>query len=279
LLTVKQLLQADGLDVAEDQIKLVRHVNHLNRSITRIIDEGHFDFYQTEQSPTVKPFHNCEVLLSFIGIEGNKAEFYGAYEVLGYRDFTKNDLKQLPDWLVEAHKDGQPRIKYELRELEQYRSYRKRLIVQWKSTRGWHQKKDLGIYELLPAMVTELFPGYQEVLLSFEALKKIFADDRAHRDWKAALRANAGIYRIVDLSTGEIYIGSAYGREGIWGRWQNYAKTGHGGNKLLRGRDPNNFQWSIVRTVSTTMSERDVIRIENLEKEKHGSRAIGLNEN
>lgn len=57
------------------------------------------------------------------------------------------------------------------------------------------------------------------------------------------------------------------------------AKTGHGGNKLLRDRDPNNFQWSIVRTVSTTMSAHDVIRIENHEKAKHGSQAIGLNEN
>jgi len=199
--------------------------------------------------------------------------------VLGYRDFSKKDLKQLPEWLAQAHEDGQPRIKYELRELEAYRPYRERLIVQWKSTRGWHQRKDLEIYELLPASVVELFPGYQEVLLSFDALKKIFADDRAHRDWKAALRANAGIYRIVDLSTGEIYIGSAYGRDGIWGRWQNYAKTGHGGNKLLRGRDPNNFQWSIVRTVSTTMSPHDVIRIEGHEKDKHGSRAIGLNGN
>lgn len=172
MLTVKQLFQADGLNITEDQIKLVRHVDHLNRSITRIIDEGHFDFYQTEQSPTVRPFHNCEVILSFIGIAGNKAEFHGAYEVLGSRDFTKQDLKQLPDWLAAAHKDGKPRLKYELSELEHFRNYRKRLIIQWKSTRGWHQKKDLEIYEVLPATVATLFPGHQEVLLSFDALKK-----------------------------------------------------------------------------------------------------------
>jgi hypothetical protein len=60
---------------------------------------------------------------------------------------------------------------------------------------------------------------------------------------------------------------------------KEFAKTGHGGKIHLRGRDPMNFQWSIVRTVSTAMSERDVIRIESLEKEKHGSRAVGLNGN
>lgn len=199
MLTVKQLFIADGLEQGEDQIKLVRHVDHLNRSIQRIVAEEHFEFYQQEQSPKVRPFHNCEVILSFIGIEGNKAEFYGAYQVLGHGPFTKADLKQLPDWLAAAHQDGQTRIKYQL--------------------------------------------------------------------------------RIVDLSDGKIYIGSAYGSGGLWGRWLNYAQTGHGGNKLLRDRDPTKFQWSIVRTVSTTLSPRDVIRIEGHEKAKHGSRAIGLNGN
>lgn len=33
MLTVKQLFLADGLDLAEDQIKLVRHVDYFNRSI------------------------------------------------------------------------------------------------------------------------------------------------------------------------------------------------------------------------------------------------------
>jgi hypothetical protein len=276
MLTVKQLLKADGLNVADDQIKLVRHVN---QSIAQMIHEGHFDFYQAEQSATVRPFDNCEVVLSFIGIEGNKAEFYGAYEVLGCRDFSKQDLKYIPEWMAAAYNDGKPRIMYDLRELKQFRSYSKRMIAQWTTPRNWHQKKDLEIYELLPSTVATLFPGYQEVLLSFDALRQIFTSPRAHRDWCAALKANAGIYRIVDLSTGKIYIGSAYGSDGLWGRWQNYAKTGHGGNKLLKGKNPEQFQWSIVRTVSTAMSARDVIRIESLEKAKHGSKAIGLNGN
>lgn len=279
MLTVKKLLIADGLGIEEDDIKLVRHVDHLNRSIHRVVAEGHFDRYQREQVPTVNPFHHCKVILSFLGLENNKAEFYGAYRVNGSRPFKRSDWDGMPDWLLDAHKDKVPRIYYDLKEIPEYQSYRGRLIVQWKSTRGWHQKKDLEIYEILPATVSTLFPGYQEVLLSHEELKAIFADPRAHRDWQAALKANAGIYRIVDLSDGKIYIGSAYGSGGLWGRWQNYSKTGDGGNKLLKQRDPQNFQWSIVRTLSTTLSPRDVIRIEGLEKEKHGSRAIGLNEN
>ncbi|NBB80286.1 MAG: hypothetical protein GVY36_12730 [Verrucomicrobia bacterium] len=71
-----------------------------------------------------------------------------------------------------GHRDGPAPIVHELRELKAFRSYRNRLIVQWKSTRGWHQKKDLDIYEILPATVGTLFPGYEEVLLSFDELKR-----------------------------------------------------------------------------------------------------------
>jgi hypothetical protein len=279
MLTIKELFAASGLDTPPDQIKLIRHVDHLDRSIRQIIAEGHFDLYQAEQNPSVRPFHNCKTILSFIGVENNKAEFYGAYRVLGYRPLTPEDRALLPDFIAEAHKDEKPRIWCNLEELPAFTDYRGRLIIQWKSTRGWHQKKDLEVYEVLPPTIARPFPGYQDVVLKLEELRAIFADPRSHRDWDAALKANAGIYRIVDLSTGEIYIGSAYGSEGLWGRWKVYGKTGHGNNKHLLNRDPKDFQWSIVRTLSTTMSAREVIGIEQTEKEKHGSRAHGLNAN
>jgi hypothetical protein len=279
VLTVKQLLLAAGLDVPEDRIKLVRHVDRVERTIRQMTVDGDFELFQSEQVASVMPFHNCDVIASFIGLEGNKAEFHGVYRIKGHRPLTQSDWDRMPEWIRISSRENRDGIFYDLEEIERLRSYRGRLIVQWKSTRGWHQKKDLDIYEILPATVATLFPGYQEILLRYDELQAIFTDPRAHRDWKAALKANAGIYRIVDLSTGKIYIGSAYGSGGIWARWENYARTGHGSNKLLKDCDPNNFQWSIVRTLSTTLSPRDVIRIESLEKRKHGSRAIGLNGN
>lgn len=279
MLTLKEYFIAAGLDVSPDRIKLVKHVDHRNRSIRQIIDEGYFDIYQAEQGPLKNPFHNCDAIISFIALENNLAEFVGVYSVKGVRDFTKKDLLKMPPYLSEAHNDGKRRIFYELEEYDEFGPLRGRLVVQWKSTRGWVQRKDLDIYELLPPVNAMPFPGYQDVILSYEDLKQIYSHPRAHKDWKAALMANAGIYRIVDMLSGEIYIGSAYGLEGLWGRWQAYAKTGHGGNKLLKKRDPYNFQWSVVRTVSRTMSQHDVISIENFEKRKHGSRVHGLNDN
>jgi hypothetical protein len=279
MLTVKQLLTTAGLDTPHDRIKLVRHSDHLGRSLRQIIADGCFEAYQSEQSHATQPFNGCDVILSFIGIENNLAEFHGAYGVGKHRPFARKDFEGLPSYLRIAHQDGMPRIWYELAELKQFNELRGRLITQWKSTRGWFQQKDLEVHEILPPVIAAPFPGYQDIVLKFEDLEAIFADPRAHRDWKAALKANAGIYRIVDLDSGQTYIGSAYGSEGLWGRWQTYAKTGHGGNKLLKDRDAKQFLWSVVRTLSTSMSERDVIRIEKKEKEKHGSKAIGLNAN
>lgn len=203
MLTVKQLFRSLGLEVEGDRIKLVRHSGPV---VDQVIAEGVFELFQSEQQESVRPFHGCDVILSFLGRENNKAEFHGAYRVLGSRPIKKKDLQKFPRHLrVKATGS----LWYELEELPQYNDLRGRLVVQWKSTRGWHQKKDLDIYEILPPFSAAPFPGFQDVFLSWDELKRIFAEPRAHKDWKAALQSNAGIYRIVDESTGQMYIGSA----------------------------------------------------------------------
>jgi hypothetical protein len=68
--------------------------------------------------------------------------------------------------------------------------------------------------------------------------------------WKASLAHWHGIYYIFDTSDGKGDIGSAYGQENIAQRWLEYAASGHGGNALLRKRDPQDFQFSILQRVS-----------------------------
>ena len=58
----------------------------------------------------------------------------------------------------------------------------------------------------------------------------MFKNKAKFEKWETSLSANAGVYRIIDKSDYSTYIGSAYGKDGIWGRWSNYAKTGHGTN-------------------------------------------------
>lgn len=108
----------------------------------------------------------------------------------------------------------------------------------------------------------------------------------ANKDWKHALSAVNGIYLIVDKNTSDEkqYIGSAYGVDGIWGRWSQYAKNGHGDNvtlvELCKQDDyQKNFTFTILKTLPKNLLNKEVIQVENLYKEKLGSRVHGLNAN
>lgn len=59
-----------------------------------------------------------------------------------------------------------------------------------------------------------------------------------------------------------------------------YAATGHGGNRLLRKRDPRNFRFTILQRVSPDMEPTEVIQLESSWKERLHTRApFGLNDN
>lgn len=81
------------------------------------------------------------------------------------------------------------------------------------------------------------------------------------------------------------YVGSAHGAAGILGRWKSYARTGHGGNQLLRdllAKNPqaaNAFQFSILRALPPSLTKDEVLGNETMYKKKLGSRAHGLNAN
>jgi len=80
------------------------------------------------------------------------------------------------------------------------------------------------------------FPGYPQIDLGFDELETLVRLGRP--DWKQALELVKGVYLITDTATGGRYVGSAYGQEGIWSRWCQYALTGHGGNVELRKLSP-----------------------------------------
>jgi hypothetical protein len=123
------------------------------------------------------------------------------------------------------------------------------------------------------ALVTSM-PDWQDILLTWEQLAVL------PTRWRAALSQWRGIYFIFDALAGKGYVGSAYGATNILGRWVGYAKSGHGGNQLLRDRDPKNFWFSILQRVSPDMDSDEVIRLEASWKERLHTRApFGLNDN
>jgi hypothetical protein len=80
-----------------------------------------------------------------------------------------------------------------------------------------------------------------------------------------------------------LYVGSACGESGIWGRWRDYARCGDGGNVQLRdlikkdGAYPRNFRFSLLHILPRTMARNEVLKREQLYMKKLGTRATGLN--
>ena len=130
-------------------------------------------------------------------------------------------------------------------------------------------------------MITELhtafkepdFPGFLNLVTT---LSKI---DAFPQEWIAALKYSKGIYLLTCPKTKEQYVGKADGEQGFWGRWQDYIRTGHGGNVALKSRDPSDYQVSILEVAGTRSTPDDIIKMEIQWKAKLQSREMGLNRN
>jgi hypothetical protein len=96
--------------------------------------------------------------------------------------------------------------------------------------------------------------------------------------WIEALRSAKGVYLLTCPKTKEQYVGKASGSDGFWGRWQDYISNSHGGNILLKSRDPSDYQISILETVGSA-NETDLDQLEARWKQKLQSREMGLNAN
>ena len=184
-------------------------------------------------------------------------------------------------------------IAYEASELEQYAPYFGRTVVCYHKTGQaplWRYKKiheKLVVDEILPAVYTgEGFPGYDQVRLSWQKLKRI-AEQRP-ADWINALENQKAVYLITDTSNGKLYVGSATSRNRmLMVRWESYVKTLHGGNKKLRriveekGEDhiKNYFQYSILENYNAKVSDDFVLKREAWWKEVLQSRTYGYNDN
>ena len=129
------------------------------------------------------------------------------------------------------------------------------------------------------------FVDYLEFSLTHGELKDLFKNEGAHRDWRIPLSAVAGVYLILAQTSGDLYVGSAHGESGIWGRWRQYAISADGGNVRLRkliGIDsdyPEQFRFSLLQILPKTMTREEVLQREMLFKNKLGTRATGLNAN
>ncbi len=236
-------------------------------------DRERFEAYQQTQS-----FKNAAVLghgywASFVGLPSKEALFVGLYKIVNVAPLKTDRLNPI-DRSIEIASSCNF---YHLEKIADLAEFEGRLLIDWgPGTRSWVQRADSKpkpIIELRRVFQEPEFPGYSRFLCNLSGL------DNLPRGWINALTAVRGVYLLTCPKTKEQYVGSASGDSGFIGRWRDYAATGHGGNIGLKSRDASDYQVSVLETVGSSATERDILGLETLWKAKLQSREMGLNRN
>ena len=267
MITIQELLYHRGLD-KNAKIKLVRHKDPKRFDLYNLYrtDKAAFLKYQSEQERDV--FKNIDYIVSFVGEEGHLSRFIGVYKI------------------VNTIKINDKKYEYSMTECIGFEDLKERVIIYWNNPISWHQKisNAMEVTEIQPGLHYKRFVDYFDFILTFAELKEIITNE--YPDWKKTLTITKGIYLISDNVTGKLYVGSAYGEKGIWGRWSEYIKTnGHGNNKTLKElvagnkKYAANFSFSILMLLPKTITPNEAIAKEALYKNKLGTNSFGLNNN
>lgn len=92
--------------------------------------------------------------------------------------------------------------------------------------------------------IDEEFAGYDKVCKSYTDLKSVI--DKP--SWKEALTNIYGVYVLTDSKTGKLYIGSATGENGIYGRWSTYLENGYDTEEVNNKDYPNTQLNKLVKS-------------------------------
>lgn len=273
--TFGELLVKYGLDPSKGRV--VRHNSYAQKLWDRSVED--FEHFVSEQLKSGKgPYHGTDIVYQFVSYGKQEALFVGAHKILD-RWCGCDDLERRPAFFYEgsAHTyDIKQRELFDLERIEILDDLVGRIMIDWGAgTRSWSQwlkRHDKPIIEIRSKVSPPSFPGFE----GFSAVIKDIPS--LPLSWQEALSSVSGVYLIV-TERGAQYVGSAYGAEGFWGRWLDYARNGHGGNLRLREINVFDATISILKVMDPASSIETVVAEENRWKQRLGSRAFGLNAN
>lgn len=278
-MTLHHILEMYGINPAK--VRLVRHSDKEINVVDTFRNKRDQLFEYTSWQIKGK-FKDAKYLAVFGPARGTTALFLGLCRVRGCVE-NKNLTQEHRDSLLRY---GLPKewldfsCRYDLELVSEMSDLSERLVIDWgKSTQQWVQKKDKNIVQIKPVNSIGEFVSYDSLRLSYAEVQCLAQDSDSNASWVNALSGVNGIYLVRYKVDGRLYVGSAYGKGGILGRWSSYSHTGHAGNKRLKNLDHSQFEFSILEICPNTMSADDVITRENRWKECLGTRQFGLNEN
>ncbi len=281
-----------------NRIKIVRH--SLNDPACRECynrrGEGWWDIYQQTQRDNC--FDNTDYIFCFVSNGGTSARYIGCWKVCGKIEKEEPKTIQVPAGFKYFNFLDNNHYFYKLEEFKFFKEYIQRLVINWGlGTRTYVQYNHKNDKEIIAIDRPRefIFDGYEKLILSYNDIEIINNDNKGlYKDWVDHLSAVNAVYLIVDTKTKAQYVGSAYGEDGLWGRWSHYVKSkGHlddnkGIKKYLEEMDEKgffihsvkDFQFSILHITSKNIGKDEALKLESLYKEKLCSRSEhGLNEN
>lgn len=251
-LNLGHILESTGVDT--DDVIVLHHTNQSdgirdvrNATYDEVVD------YTRRQNTNFKGGKPPKWWLVFMddgSVNGVlRSRFYGAFENLGESEHERTDLH----------------YHYNLRPSELLVQLKNRLVIQWNG-RGFHRSgSSAAVLKIVEIADPEVVPfvGFDRVRLTYAELQNVFEDSR-YQQWATALKTVQGIYLIADTSNGKLYVGKADGGERIFGRWNAYARNGHGDNielKRLMREDPRyceRFTYSLLRVFGPEATQETI---------------------
>lgn len=289
MLDFVSLLSSVEVDPAETLV--VRHVP-VEKSLKRVLPwlvverPDLWRAYQQIQWITLeKAMTRGKYIASFIGQDPGAGTFAGMYRIgewqaldaTGYHAFPGNS--ELAALGMRGRSDDMPDcLAFELDPLPHFEDWIGRLTIRWpKPYQQWWRWGARGSFPVQTIEAESRFvrgmPGWEDIVLTQAELQNLPAS------WKAALAQWRGIYFIYDAGRRAGYVGSAYGADNIYGRWRDYARSGHGGNKELKNSQPSDLRFSILQRTSPDLDPETVIALEASWKTRLHTRELGLNRN
>ena len=283
-------------DIEPSEVRLFRHPNKKFGNLPetpywlwRNNPEG-FRFLNADQD--VDQFKDrFKYLAVFVGTNLNDTLFVKFYKIGAKNSMPKGFIDPIVNevvdekrrhlfnssWKNEDGSENKARIICELEDDSRLKKYEGKLIIDWgNSPLRWYQNAGNTSKEILQfnkEVVEPPFPGVASFSWDSDKVSSIY------KSWINFLSSSKGVYILVDKFTGNQYIGSATGKQGFYGRWLQYEKDGHGGNKLLKKLKNPIYSIGILEVASSIDNADEILRKENDWKEKLGSRAFGLNAN
>lgn len=265
-------------DILPSSVRLLRHQDgRADRGRTPYElwrdDRSSFEYYQTTQSPKNRARLQAEYWASFVVPTTGDTMLAGFYRCsyVGLNDADRQ-------W---THTEGVDPVGtcdlYDLVLDQRFDDLHGRLIIDWGSSeRAWIQRADNQNKVVLQIREAFREPGFPGFVKFIEPLSKL---ERLPATWVVALKSSRGVYLLTCPRTKEQYVGSAVGTDGFYGRWLSYVKNSHGGNVMLKSREPADYQVSILEVAGSSATSDEILAMEALWKRKFQSREMGLNKN